>query len=97
MRNKQINEAGAQRKSEGMYMVKCPVVRGRKQLCSNRAGKIRESICLKTNQRPFQIHEQGSIIFFHHQTNICSARESVTYYSSVKIKEMNIRETSLPS
>ena len=31
---------------------------------------------------------KGVLSFYHHLTNICSAHESVTYYSSVKNKEM---------
>lgn len=58
-KHKQINEAGAQRKSEGMYMAKCPEVRGRKQsekqdtekLCSNRAGKIRGNYLFKNEPK----------------------------------------------
>ena len=51
----------------------------------------------KRTKDHFKYMSKGVLSFLHHQANICSARESVTYYSSVKNKEMNIRETSLPS
>lgn len=94
-KHKQINEAGAQRQTLAEpHGQAVPEVRGRKQsekqdtekLCSNRAGKIRGKLfCLKTEiqKRPFQIHEQGGIIFFFIIRQIFVQHVKVSYIIQV--------------